>query len=129
LPRHIGGQPAPTTPSTTPQKNESPGRARLPDKLPTPNSNVSILSDDESFDLGSSYRFPSGLTPDRSVSSSRKRNHDPLAPTFFLMLVNAPRGLKILDAPHFQVRLSFYFDCFMYKALSHLVAVFRRYQT
>ena len=109
LPRHIGGQTTPTkggsSPLTTPQKSESPGRARLPEKLPTPSSNVSILSDDESFDLGSSYRFPSGLTPDRSISSSRKRNHDPLAPTLFLMLVNAPRGLKILDAPHFQVRI------------------------
>jgi hypothetical protein len=115
LPRHIGGvtQSAPlqrnasSSPMTTPQKSSSPGRAHAADtKIPTPSSNISILSEDESFDLGSSYRFPTGLTPDRSQSLTRKRHEQQAcaAPTFFLMHVNAPRGLKILDAPHFQVR-------------------------
>jgi len=108
LPRHIGGQTTPvkggSSPLTTPQKNTSPGRAHLNDKIPTPTSNISILSDDESFELGSSYRFPSGLTPDRSIASAKRmKNQSPLEPTLFLMRVNAPRGLKILDAPHFQV--------------------------
>lgn len=114
LPRHIGGVPQTTTlqgnssssPMTTPQKSFSPGRTHAADtKIPTPSSNISILSEDESFDLGGSYRFPTGLTPDRSQSLTRKRHsQEACAPTFFLMHVNAPRGLKILDAPHFQVR-------------------------
>jgi hypothetical protein len=116
LPRHIGGQVVSQNQTTpvkgtnsfiiSPQKSASPGRAH--DKTGTPSSNVSILSDDESFELGSHYRFPSGLTPDRSVSSS-KRQQGNQEPTFFLMHVNAPRGLKILDAPHFQVRNHLHF--------------------
>jgi hypothetical protein len=105
LPRHVGGPqnqatPAKGTAVASSRKPVSPGAQ---DTTGTPSSNVSILSDDESFDLGSHYRFPTGLTPDRSVAKSKQRSRE--SPTFFLMHVNAPRGLKILDAPHFQVRI------------------------
>jgi hypothetical protein len=105
LPRHVGGPQNQTTPikGTSVPSSRKPVSPGAQDKTGTPSSNVSILSDDESFDLGSHYRFPSGLTPDRSVAKSKQRSRE--APTFFLMHVNAPRGLKILDAPHFQVRI------------------------
>eukprot|EP00934_Nitzschia_sp_Nitz4_P006715 Nitzschia sp. Nitz4//scaffold29_size155292//11068//14277//NITZ4_002634-RA/size155292-processed-gene-0.237-mRNA-1//1//CDS//3329546376//6705//frame0 len=68
----------------------------------SPSSNVSILSDESSLDR-SMARHSTVLTPDRSVSRSTVSSHAPSHPSFFLMRVNAPRGLKILDAPHFQV--------------------------
>jgi hypothetical protein len=47
------------------------------------------------------------LSPDRSVARSIKSNSSFQQPqhhsTFYLMRVIAPRGLRILDAPHFQV--------------------------
>jgi hypothetical protein len=102
LPRHVGGPQNQTTPVKGTSVASCGKLVSAQDKSGTPSSNVSILSDDESFDLGSHYRFPSGLTPDRSVAKSKQRSRE--APAFFLMHVNAPRGLKILDAPHFQVR-------------------------
>ena len=105
LPRHVGGPqnqltPARGTSVSSSRKTVSPVP---PDKIGTPSSNVSILSDDESFDLGSHCKFPSGSSSDRLVAKAKRHTQD--APTFFLMRVNAPRGLKILDAPHFQVRI------------------------
>jgi hypothetical protein len=45
------------------------------------------------------------MTPDRSFARSTASSslETTQSPAFFLMRVNAPRGLKILDAPHFQV--------------------------
>lgn len=92
------------------------------DRLPTPSSNVSLLSDDESMDNQNQYTsfssshhdrhhhaggMQGALSPDRSVARSVKSQHSsqqhPQYPTYFLMRVTAPRGLRILDAPHFQV--------------------------
>eukprot|EP00980_Cylindrotheca_fusiformis_P020725 scaffold7738_cov133-Cylindrotheca_fusiformis.AAC.34 len=66
------------------------------DKLiKSPSSNVSsMLSEASSFP--SVKQMGSG-SPDRSVAKNSSTVN------FFLMKVNAPRGLKILDAPHFQV--------------------------
>lgn len=105
LPRHVGGPQNQMTPArgTSVSSSRKPVSPVPPDKLGTPSSNVSILSDDESFDLGSHYKFPSGSTPDRSVAKAKQLTRE--TSTFFLMHVNAPRGFKILDAPHFQVRI------------------------
>ena len=91
----------------------------------TPSSNVSLLSEDDSslmdihqqqqqqqtsfssHEHNNSHRFHGALSPDRSVarsvmsnqSSQQQQQHS----TFYLMRVTAPRGLRILDAPHFQV--------------------------
>ena len=68
----------------------------------SPSSNISLLSDDtSSLDL---VNRPHGgtLSPERSVTRSTASS-SVRQPIFFLMRVNAPRGLKILDAPHFQV--------------------------
>lgn len=76
-----------------------------PRAIMSPSSNISLLSDESSLDHNKSSGVVGGgqpLTPDRSVAqstASSSSNH----PSFFLMRVNAPRGLKILDAPHFQV--------------------------
>jgi hypothetical protein len=67
----------------------------------SPSSNVSLLSDDSSFEHHQHYRHGTA-TPDRSISRS-VASSTIYHPAFFLMRVNAPRGLKILDAPHFQV--------------------------
>jgi len=71
----------------------------------SPLSNISLLSDESSIENSQSQRGPEITTPDRSfarstVSASLESTQ---LPCFFLMRVNAPRGLKILDAPHFQV--------------------------
>ena len=92
------------------------------DRLVTPSSNVSVLSDDSSmmghhhYHNHSSFcshenapKFNGALSPDRSVARSVKSNtssaynQQPKQQIFFLMRVTAPRGLRILDAPHFQV--------------------------
>lgn len=91
-----------------------------------PSSNVSLLSDDaslpdfrrqqqqqetsfSSYEHANSHnpRFNGALSPDRSVARSVMSNQSSQQPqqhsTFFLMRATAPRGLRILDAPHFQV--------------------------
>jgi hypothetical protein len=87
------------------------------DRLQTPSSNVSLLSDDSCLVLEQHTSFgpndektqpynPRGpLSPDRSVarSSNLSFQQPQLHSTFHLMRVTAPRGLRILDAPHFQV--------------------------
>jgi hypothetical protein len=66
----------------------------------SPSSNVSLLSDSSS--LEHTHKQTGTVTPDRSVARSTASSTIS-QPTFLLMRVNAPRGLKILDAPHFQV--------------------------
>jgi hypothetical protein len=110
LPRHVGG---PSTPQLmryeTPTAFESPLTSTLPDRgVMSPSSNVSLLSDEASLEHGLpqhlTYKTTAGaLTPDRSVSRSAASSAVLSHPSFYLMRVNAPRGLKILDAPHFQV--------------------------
>jgi hypothetical protein len=67
------------------------------DRLATPSSNVSILSFDSSFDHG--------LNNSVSLNSSSIMTSlpGPSYSYYFLMRVTAPGGLKILDAPQFQV--------------------------
>lgn len=92
-----------------------------------PSCNVSLLSEDDSSAMGGNYsqqqtsfssheynnkshncpRFNGALSPDRSVARSSVTHQSSQQQqqniTFFLMRVTAPRGLRILDAPHFQV--------------------------
>ena len=93
-----------------------------------PSCNVSLLSEDDSSAMDGHYsqqqtsfssheqsskshsctRFNGALSPDRSVARSSVVSHQSGQQqqqnlTYFLMRVTAPRGLRILDAPHFQV--------------------------
>jgi hypothetical protein len=68
----------------------------------TPSSNVSVLSDDSSMDQNTS-RHPVTASSDVSFSTNRSVGPSSATTSFFLMRVTAPRGLKILDAPQFQV--------------------------
>lgn len=79
-----------------------------------PSSNVSILSDDSSQTHPStSLRQSQPASPDasfatnKSASSSSNRLYSTQQKSttlnYYLMRVTAPRGLKILDAPQFQV--------------------------
>lgn len=106
FPRHV---PGPATHSTRPHDvstemdsshlNQSVDRGLVV----SPSSNISLLSDESSLDQSHS-RHAGILTPDRSVArSTASSNHSQHKPSVFLMRVTAPRGLKILDAPHFQV--------------------------
>ena len=83
---------------STPQKQQSRERvvSSLPEYALTPSSNVSILSED---DFSAKV-----MTPDRSIARSHvvQTAVEPRH-CYFLMRVNAPRGLKMLDAPSFQV--------------------------
>jgi hypothetical protein len=76
----------------------------------SPSSNVSLLSDESSLEHAAhlahkQLQLAAGMvTPDRSIARSLASSSVVSSqPSFFLMRVNAPRGLKILDAPHFQV--------------------------
>jgi hypothetical protein len=64
---------------------------------------------EENDKLMNSLDTSNGQDHDESLNSSAPQNHPHLdvrpPPSFFLMRVTAPKGLKILDAPHFQVRL------------------------
>jgi hypothetical protein len=68
----------------------------------TPSSNVSVMSDDSSLDQNTS-RHPVTASSDVSFSTNRSVGPSSATTAFFLMRVTAPRGLKILDAPQFQV--------------------------
>ncbi|CAB9512845.1 expressed unknown protein [Seminavis robusta] len=120
--RHVHG-PGISSITTARTRNHDPTSLSVPslssDRLQTPSSNVSLLSDDSMLGLDpqqqqsfSSHENPhtnksGALSPDRSVARSTKSNisfpPQPQHATFFLMRVTAPRGLRILDAPHFQV--------------------------
>lgn len=77
------------------------------DRLATPCSNISILSDDSSFDNTFNNRQALPTSPDTSFSTANSatssRSKSVTQSHFFLMRVTAPEGLRILDAPHFQV--------------------------
>jgi hypothetical protein len=73
-----------------------------PRTIVSPSSNISLLSDDTSSLDPANKSVGGAVTPDRSVARSVGSGSSN-APSFFLMRVNAPRGLRILDAPHFQV--------------------------
>jgi hypothetical protein len=108
LPRHVVGPSlqhgndasALTDTSTSTSMNNSQHHGD-PRSIISPSSNISLLSDDASS-LDPTNKSQGGtLSPDRS--DARSAASTTLQPSFFLMRVNAPRGLKILDAPHFQV--------------------------
>ena len=108
LPRHVVGPSlqqgndasALTDTSTSTSMNNSQHHGD-PRSIVSPSSNISLLSDDTSSIDPTSKSQGGTLSPDRSVARSAASST--LHPSFFLMRVNAPRGLKILDAPHFQV--------------------------
>jgi hypothetical protein len=88
---------------TSTSMNNSQHQHHDPRAIMSPASNISLLSDDaSSIDCITNKSYGGNLSPDRSVARSTTSSsvHQP---SFFLMRVNAPRGLKILDAPHFQV--------------------------
>lgn len=102
LPRHVVG-PSPSTlsqprhqPSTSFEQTTT-NHPHHDKGVMSPSSNVSLLSDESSLE-----HTHKSMTPDRSVARSAASSFTS-QPTFILMRVNAPRGLKILDAPHFQV--------------------------
>ena len=106
LPRHVGGpfSSSPLIRYETPTNCDSPLVHNATERgVMSPSSNVSLLSDEASLEQSHHTQKNTGpATPDRSVSrsvASSTVSH----PSFFLMRVNAPRGLNILDAPHFQV--------------------------
>ncbi len=86
-------------PSETPRRTVS----HVPDQnTPNTSSNFSVLSDDSSMDHGSLHRIAGVVSPDRSVARSSTSTTSTLS-IIYLMRVTAPQGLKILDAPQFQV--------------------------
>jgi len=107
LPRHVVGpslQGNDTSGLTDTSTNTSINNSQFhgdPRSIMSPSSNISLLSDDTSSIDPASKSQGGTLSPDRSVARSAASST--LHPSFFLMRVNAPRGLKILDAPHFQV--------------------------
>ena len=108
IPRHIPGPGTQILPQSRTASSDSdfPGHSSSNDRgIFSPLSNISLLSDESSLENSYSQRATEITTPDRSfarttISTSLEQSH---LPSFFLMRVNAPRGLKILDAPHFQV--------------------------
>lgn len=108
LPRHVPGPVQQSLPQSRSdsydydsQINHSHDRGVM-----SPSSNVSLLSDESSLEHSLNHRHVGFMTPDRSVARSTTSSSGTAGtsrPSFFLMRVNAPRGLKILDAPHFQV--------------------------
>lgn len=73
-------------------------------RLTSPISNVSVLSDDSAEQVDQSLREAPPTSPDVSYSTAKSAGSSSTSPIqFFLMRVTAPRGLKVLDAPQFQV--------------------------
>ena len=94
-------------PATTPKKStqSSQNERYLTEKVTSPNSNVSLLSDeDSSLDQSAIAQETHPTSPGASFATSKSASSAASGcTTMFLMRVTAPRGLKILDAPHFQV--------------------------
>jgi hypothetical protein len=92
-------------PSGTPERSSSfQDSSQCSKKLPSPVSNLSLLSDESSIDYNTSdLRHPQ--SPDVSHSTNRSTGSSKSKSTvcLYLMRVTSPRGLKILDTPHFQV--------------------------
>lgn len=98
---------APGTPARKPMASSEASRrtvSHVPDQnTPNTSSNLSMLSDDSSIDHASSHRIAAVVaSPDRSVARS-STSAAPSSSMIYLMRVTAPQGLKILDAPQFQV--------------------------
>ena len=87
----------------TPSKNIS--RAAHEQQLYTPSSNVSLLSDDSSLERRHHHQaqhFPD--SPDVSYATQRSNSSTVTTVTnHYLFRVTAPKGLAVLDAPHYQV--------------------------
>eukprot|EP00536_Pseudo-nitzschia_multiseries_P000558 jgi/Psemu1/249682/estExt_Genewise1Plus.C_70052 len=110
LPRHVvgpsvqNGNDTSTITDASTSMNTSMNNPHIhqdPRSIMSPSSNISLLSDDMSSVDPANKSLGGTLSPDRSVARSIASTST--VPSFFLMRVNAPRGLKILDAPHFQV--------------------------
>ena len=98
MPRHV---PGPTRHEHYPNIESAPTYSSHDKGIMSPSSNVSMLSDESSMEHDhNANKSLVSVTPDRHASRSSVLAKQP---SFFLMRVNAPRGLKILDAPHFQV--------------------------
>jgi hypothetical protein len=115
LPRHVVGTPLPSSSSSRGGYPETPLHHHAFESpmlntnsshekgVMSPSSNISLLSDESSLEHAQHVHKLAGMvTPDRSIARSQASSISS-QPSFFLMRVNAPRGLKILDAPHFQV--------------------------
>jgi hypothetical protein len=99
FPRHVGGKIAAHLNRSSGMSSTFPSQ-----QLATPSSNVSILSDDSSLEQNPSMRQTHPTSPDASFSTTKSVSSSINTGTaFYLMRVTAPRGLKILDAPQFQV--------------------------
>jgi hypothetical protein len=108
LPRHIPGPVQQSFPQSRSDSYDCDSQINHShDRVMSPSSNVSLLSDESSsLEHSVNQRHLGFMTPDRSVARSTASSSVARGtgqPSFFLMRVNAPRGLKILDAPHFQV--------------------------
>lgn len=100
IPKQVAGMPNLTQSRNDPNASFDTQMSQSHDRsMMSPLSNISMLSDESSLDH-SIARHALISTPDRSAS---KNTPSSVQPSFFLMRVNAPWGLKILDAPHFQV--------------------------
>lgn len=86
----------------TPSKNMS--KPPHDQHLYTPSSNVSLLSDDSSWDRRHHHHQAQPDSPDVSYATQRSNSSTATTVTnYFLFRVTAPKGLAILDAPHYQV--------------------------
>lgn len=87
--------------TATPSKNNG-SRSFQDQHLFTPSSNVSLLSDDSSLDRRNQTLQPD--SPDVSYATHRSSSSTATTTSnHFLFRVTAPKGLAILDAPHYQV--------------------------
>jgi len=91
------------------RKRESQAASQVvtPDPSFLASPNVSMLSEDDGeYAVVSPVNLKTHNTPDRSIARSQilyGTSRCIEKPAAFVYKVNAPRGLKILDAPHFQV--------------------------
>uniref|UniRef100_A0A7S3L7T4 Uncharacterized protein n=1 Tax=Amphora coffeiformis TaxID=265554 RepID=A0A7S3L7T4_9STRA len=86
----------------TPLKN--PAKISQEQHMYTPSSNVSLLSDDSSLDRRNQSSSHPPDSPDVSYATQRSNSSTATAATnHFLFRVTAPKGLDVLDAPHYQV--------------------------
>lgn len=111
LPRHIGGS------RSLHATNLMAKASKHNDGL---SSNVSILSDESSFDQLPTTALRHGMPSSTDVSHATTKSIGSVSPVtqkFYLLRVTAPRGLKILDAPQFQVNTLIH-----RKSASHSVA-------
>ncbi len=101
----------------TQQKEEEIGNNKASSEvLPSPISDVSLLSDQSNKDQVHPHQKPQTSLGEQNNITSQSNNTTTtngytekgpilrdMKPSVFLLRVTAPKGLKILDAPHFQV--------------------------